>query len=46
LIHRKHLSSPKMTSKAERKKARSIHPLRGLLIARQKLVCVGRPGNR
>lgn len=34
-----------MTSKAERKR-RSICPLRGLPIARQKLVCIGCPGNR
>ena len=44
------LSSPKVTSKARaqrpRQNAGSIRPLHGLLIACQKLVRVGRPGNR
>ena len=42
LIHRKHSYRPPGLPQ----KASSIRPLRGLLIAGQKLVCVGRPGNR
>jgi hypothetical protein len=46
LIHRKHLSSPQDDFKSRAQKARSIRALRGLLIPCQKLVRVGRPGNR
>ena len=46
LIHRKHLSFPQDNFKSQAQKARSICPLRGLLIPCQNLVRVGRSGNR
>ena len=41
LIHRKHRSSPNVISKAV-----SVRPLRDLLLADQKLIGIGSPGNR